>query len=350
MEKFINWILILVLLVVPQVGFTAECAPAPVSIISDSSITVEGGGTAVPTHTSVLWTTISGAIWIWDTEFVSNPNINEEVTFVKSFEVANTVHNANLEIAGDDFYEVTLNGSIVASEYGEGNFAAIKTFNLNSNIQSGTNTLKIKIINAKYFFDGQGTSTNNPGGVIFKVTVDAEDCSNSSNGGGSSGGNSSGSKMKDTNGGNDTNTTGGASNTPSNSLAKPTNPLISTIAAFTADNNTPIDGEVLGAEDLMDKMDVMGKDEPLTALALPGFSILGEVYCSLIALAILLILYIIGRLIFTNDEDYKKRIQLIITGSLITIIFLFLFNYTCLLIPLIVLCVILCGLIYTKKI
>jgi hypothetical protein len=182
MKKIIIGFALIIVFVFPgKILANTVCTPYPLTILSDTNISVGGSGSAVETFVSPIWVNIPQAKWIWNSEFVKNPDQDEEVTFTKTFTLPNTINIATLNIAGDDFYEVYVNENNVASEFNEGNFLTIKNFNITKALQAGSNIIKIKTINAKYFYDGLGTSQNNPGGVIFKVDIDAQDCNTITN-------------------------------------------------------------------------------------------------------------------------------------------------------------------------
>jgi hypothetical protein len=153
-------------------------------VVSDTTNQIDGGGDAVAAHQSSLWTSISGAEWIWKTHLVESPVISETAVFSKTFDISGSPASSVLSIAGDDYFTVYVNGREVASEFGEGNFLVAHDYTLDPTLfHSGINEIKIEVINAKYFYDEGATAYNNPAGVTYALTVTSQMCIQNGNGG-----------------------------------------------------------------------------------------------------------------------------------------------------------------------
>lgn len=167
-----------------------DCKTCSVSIISDTNNTVVstvGGDDPVPfphaaaqvSQPHTAWTVtgdIPGAVWIWATDPTTahdSSNVDVYYTFQKTFEWWGPIDGATLSLGVgiDNGYEITLNGSPVGSDWGEYNYqspADVYT-NFASLIQQGTNTLQIKVKNQA---QSGGTPSSNPGGLLYKLTID----------------------------------------------------------------------------------------------------------------------------------------------------------------------------------
>ena len=154
-----------------------------VTIVSDETNTVEEKEGAFAQFLTTIhknWTAlIDGADWIWGDDPVEEPTtVNETQTFVKTFEWNGPVASAELEIAADNWYEVKLNGVVVATSTADNNFqtATQDTFSI-SGVQTGDNTLEIAVTNKG---TAGSNATSNPAGLLYKLTVvgteEGEEC------------------------------------------------------------------------------------------------------------------------------------------------------------------------------
>lgn len=333
MRKSLAFISLLFLLVLPfgQVGANT-CTQLNTTFYSDTSLTILGGGSPVETYMSPLWVSVPNAKWIWNSFYSTTPNVTEEVVFVKNFTTGNANISGSMAIAGDDFFEIKLNNNIVASEFGEGNFLAVKNFDLSPYLNQGSNTLQIKAVNAKYFYAGEGTSLNNPGGVIFSASIESQDCTTSGGGSGGGGGSSGGpvpvppppTSNPDSNNPNITL----AGFVPGNEPALPTN-LKSTVPSIETDltESEGPESELVSEEELFDEAEEVEESIPLGALALDALANF-EWYCFLVALAILLALYIISEMALKNNP-VKHKVGFLFVGAILAGLVLFLFDYLC---------------------
>jgi hypothetical protein len=315
------------------------CTPITINVVSDTTTLVDGEGqsNAQVSYTSPHWTTIPGAQWIWKTALVQNPNSVESVTFQKNFTVNGSIASSTLSIAGDDYFKVYLNGTEIASEFGEGNFLTAKTYTISPSLFSTNNVLRIEAQNAAYFYSGEGTVYNNPAGIIYSLTVDSSTCTTT--------------PQQPTGG--TANGTGYVGTTTPNNPSNPNKPkpvtttiipkvvtphaLATGTTATTTIEATTTDAQLVVAKG----------PAPLAAaafLGMPG-NLTEAIYCTLIAIIALIILYIIWLFLGSDKEKgltTKKALFFLITAVLASVI-LFVLGYACAILPLVILTLILLG-------
>jgi hypothetical protein len=145
--------------------------PFQIVIVSDE-LTMTGEGNAVATYVHPAWTAeIEGATWIWATEFVETPEVEETYTFTRTFHVHGTVESAILDIATDNSYRVYINGEFVGEDLSEKNFQ-LETqdqHDVTSYIVMGDNTLEVEVTN---FGVPGSTPQSNPAGLLYKLSVE----------------------------------------------------------------------------------------------------------------------------------------------------------------------------------
>ena len=171
------------------------CKTCSVEIKSDTSnmvVSTVNGDDPVPfPHAAVVvsnphpaWTVtndILGATWIWSTDPTTahdSGNVDVYYTFQKTFEWWGPVNGVTLTlgVGTDNGYQVTLNGHIVGTDWGEYNYrspADVYT-GFGNYIVQGTNTLEIQVKNQA--LQG-GTPQTNPAGLLYKLVIDG-DCDN----------------------------------------------------------------------------------------------------------------------------------------------------------------------------
>ena len=146
------------------------------SVVSDTTNVVEGteGEFAVATFVHSAWTSLIGSTWIWDAYHVANPNQTEVKDFTKDFELTGTVTDATLEVAADNSFTVWVNGSKVAEDSTESNYASVKTYTIDpSLLVSGANTLRMEVTN---FVADTMNPEANPAGAIYKLSMTKNTC------------------------------------------------------------------------------------------------------------------------------------------------------------------------------
>jgi len=164
-----------------------------VTIHSDETNTVveKGGANAMAlSFIHSAWTAvIAGATWIWGDNPVLDPANEETQTFEKSFVWNGPVTSAILDIAADNSYEVTVNGTLFGGDPSENNFAIATQdiHDISALIETGTNTLSIAVTN----WAGNANPQSNPAGLLYRLVVEGDnqvDCTTvptPTNGGGS---------------------------------------------------------------------------------------------------------------------------------------------------------------------
>jgi hypothetical protein len=149
-----------------------------------NDIVEETGNSAVATwihpdwvHPS--WDNPQEAIWIWHTPEVVNPRTGDTFNFVRTFNWNGGVASAILQLSADNLYDVYLNGNLISSGHGTGNHLTVHTVDLTSYIQSGLNTLKIKVENLPLNSDDPHA---NPAGLLYRLDLQGENCNQCSPG------------------------------------------------------------------------------------------------------------------------------------------------------------------------
>ncbi|MFH1465208.1 MAG: putative metal-binding motif-containing protein [Pseudomonadota bacterium] len=134
---------------------------------------LEDGTPAVLTYdANPRWTArISGAEWIWDEYYETNPGGDEIHSIFRAFSIQPGAWNLDLslELGADNSYEVWLNGTSVGADPTEYNyFAPTDVWDLTGAAQEGDNSLEWEIWN---WAQRGGTAYSNPGGLIYCVDV-----------------------------------------------------------------------------------------------------------------------------------------------------------------------------------
>lgn len=153
--------------------------PASCTFGSDTT-TVVSEAPAVASFVHPAWTHAlesSGIMWIWNA-FHATPSdsVDEIVTFTKTFNVVGTPSSVKLDLAADNYYSVSVNGTASCNDtVNLDNFSSIEpTCDITSLVHTGVNTLTFVVTNKSGF--GTDPETN-PGGLIYKVTLDGASCS-----------------------------------------------------------------------------------------------------------------------------------------------------------------------------
>ena len=160
--------------------YASNCAITLFSGTSD--IVQETNKPAVPAWVHSAWATIPGATWIWNTTYVDDPLLDQNFTFVRTFNWNGAVGAATLQLAADNHVDVYLNNIQVYSSHIENNYNPTQTINLvpSNALLNGTNILKIKIENLNFSPSSPGwipqTPQDNPGGVIYRLDIQKANC------------------------------------------------------------------------------------------------------------------------------------------------------------------------------
>lgn len=146
------------------------------TIVSDTQTQVNAHNGVPLTFVHPGWTAnIPGATWIWETDGPTDPTVNQQFTFTRTFNWNGSANSAQLMVAADNFYQVSLNGDPIGGELvDENNFQAgtQDTYNVLASLDPGVNTLTFVVTN-KGVPGSNGQS--NPAGLLFKLTIDGED-------------------------------------------------------------------------------------------------------------------------------------------------------------------------------
>lgn len=154
----------------------AGCENPTIVAVSDGTNTANGpnnaGGPAAElTFIHPGWTaTTSNGVWIWETDPVSNPQVDETVRFSKTFSIQADVSSAELNIASDNTYRVWINGTFVGGDSSIDNFT-IDTqdrYNVKRALVSGTNTIEIEVTNIGI---AGSTPLSNPAGLLYALEI-----------------------------------------------------------------------------------------------------------------------------------------------------------------------------------
>lgn len=153
--------------------YVAPEEPQSCDFVSDAT-TMVGDSPAVPTFVHAAWThglDITGAQWIWSAALATPSDESDEVvTFTKTFNVVGTPSAVSLDLAADNYYTVSVNGTAACINGADlDNFSSVEpTCDITSLVHAGVNTLTFSVTNAK----GYGTDPQtNPGGLEFHVHI-----------------------------------------------------------------------------------------------------------------------------------------------------------------------------------
>ncbi len=163
-----------------------NCAPIPpqsceentstmtrVSSTTDVTVGTPTGGAAVAVgfiHSE--WTaSIPGATWIWSESPVSNIAVDHIESFFDVFTVAGTPTGGTLTVAGDNSFEVYLNGTQILQDSSGTTFGSAVSTSTGVSLVGGQNTLEFRVKNW-----GVGSTQANPAGLLYSLTVNKNAC------------------------------------------------------------------------------------------------------------------------------------------------------------------------------
>ncbi len=157
---------------------TQACnANATQTLYSDATTQYSGGNSVVLTP-NPAWTSISGASWVWGSSgSTENTTVPKTDDFTKTFNITGAPTSGSLVMSSDNGYVIKVNGHTVDSEdvdnANEFSYQTTHTYDVSSYLQTGSNTLEIDVTN----FGRAGTTfANNPGGLIYSLTVGDNEC------------------------------------------------------------------------------------------------------------------------------------------------------------------------------
>ena len=125
------------------------------SIVSDASNLVTSPDALTQTNAVVSfvgpdWTAyILGASWIWDSFYVSMPQISQTITVTKTFCIPGIPNTAFLSMAADNFATVSLNGNpgVCGSAYNTFIIVNQQNCDVQRYLRPGKNTLVFEVTN-----------------------------------------------------------------------------------------------------------------------------------------------------------------------------------------------------------
>ena len=171
-----------------------ECKTCGITLISDEahnyvSETSQNAvyvGSKPPYFIHSAWTAqndptlaAAGAKWIWATDPTTAYDATNDVTytFTNTFEWYGPITGSDLwfAIGSDNSVEVWLNGNKIGENTGEygykqGSMLHISGATVQANVIQGINSLVFKVKN----WDNNGTPSSNPGGLIYKFSIDGK--------------------------------------------------------------------------------------------------------------------------------------------------------------------------------
>ncbi len=165
------------------VGFNVlKEEPKQCDVVSDETNIIEDGSSAVETYnySHPTWfdeSLLGGAAkWIWETFKVVDPTVDTTKVFVKKFNLDSTPTIANIEVASDNGFLLEINDIVIANEIAtENNFGAVKSYDVLSSLNSGTeNTIRMTV---KNFALADSTPESNPAGALYKLHITDSSCS-----------------------------------------------------------------------------------------------------------------------------------------------------------------------------
>jgi hypothetical protein len=149
---------------------TDESTQESLTIVSDTD-TFTGSAPAVATWTHPVWSaSIPGATWIWNSYYVSLPAEGETVDFSREFNIEGTVTSAALDIATDNTYSVSVNGTLIGSSADLDNFrlGTQDHYDVTQLTDNSVNTLTASVNNPYW---NTTDPTVNPAGLLYKLSV-----------------------------------------------------------------------------------------------------------------------------------------------------------------------------------
>lgn len=139
-------------------------------------VSEEGDGMTEVSNLHSAWTaSIDGAAWVWSEDPIADAVNETTKTFTLTFDVVGDPVDAELDIAADNEYVVTVNGDYVVSDTNEDNYSSAGQDSHTipaAELVTGENTIEFEVTN---WADEAGTPESNPAGLMYKLTVDCED-------------------------------------------------------------------------------------------------------------------------------------------------------------------------------
>ncbi len=116
------------------------------------------------------WTaSIAGAEWVWGENPVATPGVEQTESFFDVFSIAGSSTGAHLKIAGDNTFQVYLNGVLILEDTSGATFGAPIDLDIApGQLVNGQNTLEVRVKN----FGVEGSNgQSNPAGILYDLHV-----------------------------------------------------------------------------------------------------------------------------------------------------------------------------------
>ena len=160
-----------------------ECNPnANQKIVSDTSTKVDGHDSVAVTPHPAWTASIPDATWIYSEALDGNGSSPTGTkTFTQTFNIVGTPANSSLDIAADNMYTVTVNGNLIdtgTSGTDLNNFASADSWVIPAaDLLTGANTISITVTNpAEDPVTHVPFGNPNPGGLLYKLTINNNEC------------------------------------------------------------------------------------------------------------------------------------------------------------------------------
>jgi uncharacterized protein (DUF2141 family) len=162
-------------IVAPQCNVTATS-----NIVSDMLTQVDGHNAfAVTPHPA--WVSLTGSTWIYNQALDTNGSSPIGSTFTRTFTVVGTPLDSSLVVAADNMYTVSVNGhSINTGTSGADldNFSSVDTWTIPAaDLLTGSNIITFVVTNPGINpANNQPFGDPNPAGLLYKLTVNNNEC------------------------------------------------------------------------------------------------------------------------------------------------------------------------------
>jgi hypothetical protein len=169
----------------PVTGGGNQCAEMTyMSDDADTNLKVDGHQAVAVSPINGGWTaSIPGAEWVWSDATISDTTTSLTKTFTKTFTISGTPGDADLWIAADNSYKVSVNSHTnLFADAGEFNYTAAGQDHYvipAADLNSGSNTITFEVTNMGL---ADSTMSSNPAGLMYKL-VSGCDTDGNGNGG-----------------------------------------------------------------------------------------------------------------------------------------------------------------------
>jgi len=154
---------------------------ATANIVSDTLTQVDGHS-AVAITPNPAWVLFSGSTWIYSDALNANGSSPTGIKiFTRTFNIVGTPSDSSLTIAADNMYTVSVNGHAIntgTSGTDLNNFSSTATWAIPAaDLLTGSNTITFTVTNpANDPATNQPFGDPNPGGLLYKLTINNNEC------------------------------------------------------------------------------------------------------------------------------------------------------------------------------